>query len=166
MRSYIACYTNSIDAIEYTSNSYLMGHYMGDNAQSTYIELSYRPIRGMWVALSFTDDIRFNQYRYLRKGVGTTIEQKPFDKKIFRNTEFAAKLAYEVHPNMFLRAELTYNNAQGYDNTNVYTIPGKGVTNQEIGEVLRTAQGYLDAFAPAYLQGKNFTAMVGFSFGF
>ena len=166
MRSYIACYTNSIDAIEYTSNSYLMGHYMGDNAQSTYIELSYRPIRGMWVALSFTDDIRFNQYRYLRKGVGTAIEQKPFDKKIFRNTEFAAKLAYEVHPNMFLRAELTYNNAQGYDNTNVYTIPGKGVTNQEIGEVLRTAQGYLDAFAPAYLQGKNFTAMVGFSFGF
>ena len=166
MRSYIACYTNSIDAIEYTSNSYLMGHYMGDNAQSTYIELSYRPIRGMWVALSFTDDIRFNQYRYLRKGVGTAIEQKPFDKKIFRNTEFAAKLAYEVHPNMFLRAELTYNNAQGYDNTNVYTIPSKGVTNQEIGEVLRTAQGYLDAFAPAYLQGKNFTAMVGFSFGF
>ncbi|MCR4664871.1 MAG: hypothetical protein K5660_05850 [Paludibacteraceae bacterium] len=166
MRSYIACYTNSVDAIEYTSNSYLMGHYMGDNAQSTYIELSYRPIRGMWVALSFTDDIRFNQYRYLRKGIGTTIEQKPFDKKIFRNTEFAAKLAYEVHPNMYLRVELTYNNAKGYDNTDVYTIKGKTVTNEEIGEVLRTAQGNLNAFAPAYLQGKNFTAMAGFSFGF
>ncbi len=171
MRSYIGCYTNSIDALEYTSNSYLMGHYMGDNAQSTSIELSYRPIRGMWIALSFTDDIRFNQYLYLRKGIGTVLEQKPFDKKIFRNTEFAAKLAYEVHPNMYLRAELTYNNAKGYDNTDEYTIPGKTVnnkpvTNKEIGEVLRTAQGNLNAFAPVYLQGKNLTAMVGFSFGF
>ena len=171
MRSYIACYTNSIDALEYTSNSYLMGHYMGDNAQSTSIELSYRPIRGMWIALSFTDDIRFNQYLYLRKGIGTALEQKPFDKKIFRNTEFAAKLAYEVHPNMYLRAELIYNNAKGYDNTDEYTIPSKTVnnkpvTNMEIGEVLRTAQGNLNAFAPVYLQGKNLTAMVGFSFGF
>ncbi len=166
MRSYIACYTNSIDAIEYTSNSYLMGHYMGDNAQSICAELSYRPIRGMWVALSFTDDIRYNQYRYLRGGIGTAIAQKPFDKKIFRNTEFAAKLAYEVHPNMYLRVEVTYNNARGYDNTTVYTIPDKTVTNKEIGEVLHTAQEYLDAFAPAYLQGKNLTALAGFSFGF
>lgn len=166
MRSYIGCYTNSVDALEYTSNSYLMGHYMGDNAQSSYVELSYRPVRGMWVALSFTDDIRFNQYRYLRKGIGAAIEQKPFDQKIFRNTEFAAKLTYEVLNNMFLRAELTYNHARGYNNTSVYTIPGKAMTNAEAGEVLRSAQGYLDAFAPSYLQGRNFTAMVGFSFGF
>ena len=170
MRSYIGCYTNSVDAIEYTSNSYLMGHYMGDNAQSTFVEISYRPLRGMTVALSLTDNIRFNQYRYWRNGIGYAIEQKPFDRNIFRMTECSAKMMYEVHPNMFLRAEITYNRAKGYDNTDVRTVSKQGksqtYTNAEIGEVLNTAQGYLNTFCPAYLQGNNLTAMLGFSFGF
>ena len=40
MRSYIATYVHSIDVLDYTSNSYNMGHYMGDNAQSIYAELA------------------------------------------------------------------------------------------------------------------------------
>ncbi len=164
MRSYIGCYTNSIDALAYTSNSYLMGHYMGDNAQSIYAELSYRPIRGMWVALSYTDDTKYNQYNYLRQGIGKAIAQKPFDKKIYRNYEIAAQFVYEVHPNMYLRAQVGYNMARGYDNTTVRTIGS--TTNVTIGEVLGTAQQYLNKFCPLYYQGSNFTAMGGFSFGF
>jgi hypothetical protein len=34
------------------------------------------------------------------------------------------------------------------------------------GEIRKTAQGYLDMFTPAYLQGKNTTITVGFSIGF
>lgn len=164
MRSYIGCYTNSIDALAYTSNSYLMGHYMGDNAQSIFVELSYRPIRGMWVALDLTHDTKYNNYRYLRRGISTAIEQKPFDKAIFRNVEVAARLAYEVLPDMFLRVQVAYNHAQGFDNTTVRTIGS--TTNVAVGEQLGTAQNYLDRFCPVFFQGRNLYAVAGFSFGF
>ena len=165
MRSYIACYTHSIDVLTWKSNSYEMGHYMGDNAQSIFVEASYRPIRGMVIKLSYTNDTKYNAYQYLRGGtpeekaaggIGTTISQKPFDKAIFKNDVIALDGIYEVHPNMYLRVNLTYNNARGYDNT----------TSSVTSEIIGTAQDYLNRYAPVYWQGKNFTAMAGFSFGF
>ena len=164
MRSYIACYTHSIDVLTWASNGYNMGHYMGDNAQSIYVELAYRPIRGMRLKLTYTNDTKFNSYAYLRRGgkdggISQTIAQKPFDKAIYRNDEVALDGIYEVHPNMYLRVNLTYNNARGYDNLE------QTIVSEDAGEKC-TAQYYLSKFCPAYYQGKNFTAMVGFSFGF
>lgn len=164
MRSYIACYTHSIDVLTWTSNGYNMGHYMGDNAQSIYVELAYRPIRGMRLKLTYTNDTKFNSYAYLRRGgkdggISQTIAQKPFDKAIYRNDEVALDGIYEVHPNMYLRVNLTYNNARGYDNLE------QTIVSEDAGEKC-TAQYYLSKFCPAYYQGHNFTAVVGFSFGF
>ena len=170
MRSYIACYTHSIDVLTWASNSYLMGHYMGDNAQSIYAELSYRPYKAMVIKLSYTDDTKYNSYAYLRAGtneagqrvkdggIGETISQKPFNKAIFRNSVVALDAFYEVHPNMFVRINLSYNNARGYDNLT------QSIKSEDAGPDC-TAQYYLNKFAPAYLHGKNFTAMLGFSFG-
>ena len=53
VRTNVACYTHSIDALTWTTNSFNMGHYLGDNAQSIYAELAYRPIRGMLLKLSY-----------------------------------------------------------------------------------------------------------------
>jgi len=164
MRSYIACYTHSIDVLTWASNGYNMGHYMGDNAQSIYVELAYRPIRGMRLKLSYTNDTKYNSYAYLRRGgkeggISQTIAQKPFDKAIYRNDEVALDGIYEVHPNMYLRVNLTYNNARGYDNLE------QTIVSEDAGEKC-TAQYYLNKFCPVYYQGRNFTAMVGFSFGF
>jgi len=164
MRSYIACYTHSIDVLTWASNGYNMGHYMGDNAQSIYVELAYRPIRGMRLKLSYTNDTKYNSYAYLRGGgkeggISQTIAQKPFDKAIYRNDEVALDGIYEVHPNMYLRVNLTYNNARGYDNLE------QTIVSEDAGEKC-TAQYYLNKFCPVYYQGRNFTAMVGFSFGF
>ena len=164
MRSYIACYTHSIDVLTWASNGYNMGHYMGDNAQSIYVELAYRPIRGMRLKLTYTNDTKFNSYAYLRRGgkdggISQTIAQKPFDKAIYRNDEVALDGIYEVHPNMYLRVNLTYNNARGYDNLE------QTIVSEDAGEKC-TAQYYLSKFCPAYYQGHNFTAVVGFSFGF
>ena len=159
MRSYIACYTHSIDVLTWKSNSYEMGHYMGDNAQSIFVEASYRPIRGMVIKLSYTNDTKYNAYQYLRGGTPeekAAISQKPFDKAIFKNDVIALDGIYEVHPNMYLRVNLTYNNARGYDNT----------TSSVTSEITGTAQDYLNRYAPVYWQGKNFTVMAGFSFGF
>ena len=85
MRSYIACYTHSIDVLAWTSNSYNMGHYMGDNAQSIYAELAYRPVRGLLLKMSYTNDTKYNSYAYQRDNIGETISQKPFDHCIYRN---------------------------------------------------------------------------------
>ena len=170
MRSYIACYKHSIDVLTWQSNSYEMGHYMGDNAQSIYVEAAYRPIRGMLIKLSYTDDTKYNDYAYLRVGVNEsgqkvrdggiseTISQKPFNKPIFRNSVVALEGLYEVHPNMFVRINLTYNNARGYDNLT------QSIKSEDAGPQC-DAQYYLDKFCPVYWQGKNFTAMLGFSFG-
>ncbi len=164
MRSYIACYTHSIDVLTWASNSYNLGHYMGDNAQSIYVELAYRPIRGMRLKLSYTNDTKYNSYAYLRGGgadggISQTIAQKPFDRAIYRNDEVALDGIYEVHPGMYLRVNLTYNNARGYDN------PEQSIGSEDAGPQC-TAQYYLNKFCPAYLQGNTFTALIGFSFGF
>lgn len=157
MRSYIACYTHSIDVLDWSSNSYNMGHYMGDNAQSIYTELAYRPMRGVLLKLSYTNDRKYNSYAYLRDNIGQTISEKPFDYCIYSNEELRLDGIYEVHPNMFMTLSLEYNNAQGYDNTKTDALP-----SEDLGD----AQYYLDKFSPLFYQGKNFTASVGFSFGF
>jgi hypothetical protein len=168
MRSYIACYTHSIDALTWSSNSYNLGHYMGDNAQSIYTELSYRPIRGMIIKLSYTHDTKYNSYAYLRNyyngnkvirdgGIAQTISQKPFDHAIFRNEVVRLDGMYEVHPNMFMRLTVEYNHARGYDNLKVDAIP-----SEDIGD----ADYYLNKFLPIYQQGKNLSITGAFSFGF
>lgn len=156
MRSYIACYTHSIDALAYTSNSYRMGHYMGDNAQNIYCELSYRPIRGMKLRLSYNNDTKYNAYDYVRGNIRQIISQKPFDEVIYRNEEVAFDLFYEVHPHMYVRANISYNHARANDH----------LTAKTDGEMTGTAQEILNRYQPLYYQGRNLIATVGFSFGF
>ena len=168
MRSYIACYTHSIDALTWASNSYNLGHYMGDNAQSIYAELAYRPARGLRVKMSYTNDTKYNSYAYLRiyrgtdgvirdGGIAETISQKPFDKVIFRNDVLRWDGVNEVHPNMYMTLTLEYNHARGFDNTKTDVIKSEDIGN---------AQYYLDKYMPLYQQGKNFTVSAAFSFGF
>lgn len=168
MRSYIACYTHSIESLTWQSNSYDMGHYLGDNAQSIYAELSYRPIRGMIIKMSYTNDTKYNSYAYLRNyrngsevirdgGISQTISQKPFDQAIFRNEIIQLTGMYEVHPNMFLSLSVDYNHARGFDNLNPNAIP-----SEDIGD----AQYYLNKYMPLYQQGKNLMVSAAFSFGF
>ena len=157
MRSYIATYIHSIDVLDYTSNSYSMGHYMGDNAQSIYAELAYRPMRGLLVKLSYTSDAKYNSYSYLRDNISETIAQKPFDHCVYRNDELRLDGIYEVHPNMYMTLSVGYNNAQGFDNQKENALASEDIGN---------AQYYLDRFCPLYYQGKNLTVQAAFSFGF
>lgn len=157
MRSYIATYIHSIDVLDYTSNSYNMGHYMGDNAQSIYAELAYRPMRGLLVKLSYTSDAKYNSYSYLRDNISETIAQKPFDHCVYRNDELRLDGIYEVHPNMYMTLSVGYNNAQGFDNQKENALASEDIGN---------AQYYLDRFCPLYYQGKNLTVQAAFSFGF
>ena len=157
VRSYIACYTHSIDVLTWESNSYNMGHYMGDNAQSIYAELAYRPVRGLLLKCSYTNDIKYNSYAYQRDNISQTIAQKPFSRAVYRNDEWRLDGVYEPHPNMYMTLSIAYNHARGFDNP----------TNDGLAsEYLGNAQYYLDRFCPLYYQGKNLTISAAFSFGF
>ena len=176
MRSYIASYTHSIEVLNYCSNSYNMGHYMGDNAQSIYVGLSYRPTRSLRLTLDYTQDTKYRKYDYVRKNIaGTRVEnpiiaQKPFSEKIWRNDELTFRAVYEVFNNCYAHVDLIYNNARAFSLTSE-RIEGEdrgwnadGTSRNLSGEELQTY--YLNKFTPAYMQGKNFTAVMGLSFGF
>lgn len=170
MRSYIACYTHSIAVLDYTSNSYKMGHYMGDNAQSIFIELAYRPVRGLRLVLNYTNDTKYNSYDYIRKNIGAIIAQKPFAEKIWQNDEINFRAIYEVFNNCYAHVDFTYNNARAYA-PNSARVAGEdrgwkadGTSQELSGDAL--VNYYLNKYTPVYLQGKNFTVTCGLSFGF
>ena len=176
MRSYIATYTHSIKVLDYTSNSYNMGHYLGDNAQSIFVQLSYRPTRSLRLTLDYTQDTKYRNYDYVRKYIaGTRIEhpiiaQKPFSEKTWRNDEIKFRAVYEVFNNCYAHIDLIYNNARAYSLSSE-RIEGEdrgwnsdGTSMNLSGDELQAY--YLNKFTPVYLQGKNFTAVMGLSFGF
>ncbi len=171
MRQNIACATHSVAVTDYTSNSYNLGHYMGDNAQNIYAEISYKPVRGLYLALSYTNDIKYNKYDYIRREIKNIISQKPFAEKTYMNNTFAFDAKYEVFSGCYAVINMAYNHAQGFAPTSEriagedrggYDEQGKPIVLE--GEAL--AQYYLDTFCPVYLQGKNFTFMCGLSFNF
>jgi len=141
MRAYIATYVHSIKVLDYTSNSYNMGHYMGANSQSIFVELSSRPVRSLRLTLSYTQDTKYTAFDYIRGDIGKIIAEKPFKNKIWRNDEVQFRAVYEVFNNCYAHVDCSYNNARAY------------TTDAE-------------QYAPVYLQGKNFTFTCGLSFGF
>ena len=142
MRSYIACYTHSIKVLDYTSNSYNMGHYMGDNSQSIFVQVSYRPTRSLRLTLDYTNDTKYTAYPYIRREIGWTISQKPFSGKIWQNDIVRLRAVYEVFNNCYAHIECQYNNARASK-----------------AEDLKT-------YSPTFLSGKNLTFGCGLSFGF
>ena len=176
MRSYIACYTHSIKVTDFTSNSYNMGHYMGDNAQSIFVQLAYRPVRGLRLTLDYTHDTKYRAYDYVRAYIAgwrnehPIIAQKPFSEKIWRNEEIKFRAVYEVFNNCYAHVDVTYNNARAFTPASE-RIPGEdrgwnadGTSMELAGEELQNY--YLNKYSPVYLQGKNITFTCGLSFGF
>ena len=142
MRSYIATYVHSIKVLDYTSNSYCMGHYMGANSQSINLQLSYRPTRSLRLTLDYTHDTKYTAYDYIRGDISKIIAQKPFANAVWKNDEVAFRAVYEVFNNCYAHVDFNYNYARA------------GKTED------------LNLYSPVFLQGKNLTFTCGLSFGF
>ena len=170
MRANIATYTHSIAVLDYSSNSYNMGHYMRDNSQSIFVQLAYRPVRGLRLTLDYTCDTKYNAYDYVRHNIIEIISQKPFSEKIWRNDEVNFRAVYEVFNNCYAHVDFTYNNARAYAPAST-RVPGEdrgwnadGTSQELAGEALQNY--YLNKYSPVYFQGQNFTFTCGLSFGF
>jgi len=151
-------YKHSIPALTWASNGYNLGSYLGDNSQEMYLSLRYKPIRGLDLNLSYVDARHGNEYNYVRDGhaIDNIISQPALGDITWSNKTVGFNAQYEVVNNAYAVINVTYSDIKGY-NLSSTPIPG---------EVRETAQGYLNMFTPAYLQGKNTTVTVGFSFGF
>lgn len=161
-RSNIINYKHSIPVLTWASNSYNLGNYLGDNSQEMYLALRYKPIRGLDLNLSFMDAKHGNEYEYLRRNesradaISKIISQPALGEITWSNKTIGFNAQYEVFSNAYALINVMYTDIRGYD---LDSTPIDG-------EVRETAQGYLDMFTPAYLQGKNTTITVGFSIGF
>lgn len=171
-RTNVACYTQSIPQLEYSNNLYLLGNYMGDNSQNIYAALEYKPVRGLFLRLSYTNDIKYNKYDYIRKEIGNIISQKPFNEKIYQNNTVAFRAVYEIFNNCFAHVDVEWNKAVSYAPTSA-GIDGEdrgrdANSNLLTGENMLKGEDlkayYLNKFCPLYYQGQNVTFTAGLTF--
>jgi hypothetical protein len=155
-RSNIINYKHSVSAITWASNSYNLGHYLGDNSQEIYVAIRYKPIRGLDLNLSFMDAKHGNDYNYIRRIVATVISQPVLKDITWTNQTLSFKAQYEIFNNVYAGLNIQYSNIRGHD-VKSETIPGENRLD---------AQGYLDKFTPPFLQGKTLTCDMLLTIGF
>ncbi|MDL2262591.1 hypothetical protein LJC11_03700 [Bacteroidales bacterium OttesenSCG-928-I21] len=155
-------YKHSVPALSYASNSFNMGHYLGDNAEEIYVAVGYKPIRGLDVSLSYVNAKHGNEYRYLRRDennvvqISNIISQGFMKDVVWTNSTVALKALYEVFNNAYAGITLQYSNIKGKD-------PKSTAIK---GEDRYDAQGYLDLYTPKFYQGETFTLNMMLSIGF
>ncbi len=145
-------YEHLYDVLTYTSNSYGLGHYLGDNAREVVAKVSYKPVRGLTLDLSYVSARKYNELVCAYGSVFIT--RKPYENIVWRNDEVKLHAVYEVVNNAYAFVDLGWNNARGFD-----------VVNENVGAEIRLdAEGYLKRYTPAFYWGWNMTLKMGFSF--
>ncbi len=102
-------YTHKYETTTYTSNSYVLGHWLGQNSELFYASAEYRWIRSLWMKLSM---------QYIEKGIldpehlHYTIPGIPafLEGPLFHQTVIKYETQWEPYRNLFLKAELVLTN--------------------------------------------------------
>lgn len=156
----IITYKHSFNTLTYASNSYNLGHYLGDNSSEMYLALLYKPIRGLDLKLSFTDARKGNDFEYVRRAgnvnvIRQIISQPVMGDIVWHSTALNFNAQYEVFNNVFCNFGAAYSNIRAYDSTSAIAF-----------ETEKTAADYLNRFTNPYLHGKNLVISAGVNFGF
>lgn len=141
-------YKHRVPSLTYATNKFGMGHYLMDNSDEIYLDLSIKPIRGLQFKAWYIDARHGNDYEYSLDDI-IKVDEKPVLKEFsWKSTRVGAKISYQFITNSFI--ELTYEirNDRGFD------LDGK------------TAKYYLDKFSPVMYRGKtnSFSAQLNFYF--
>lgn len=145
-------YEHLYDILKYTSNGYGLGHYLGDNAREVVAKVSYKPVRGLTLDLSYIGAKKYNELVCAYGSVFIT--SKPYENIVWRSDEVKLHAVYEVVNNAYAFVDLGVSSVRGFD-----------VDNDNVGAEIRLdAQGYLKRYTPAFYWGENVTLKMGFSF--
>lgn len=139
-------YQHRISTTTFESNNYNMGHYMRDNSMDLYFLLTYKPLRGLRIDLSYNYAVHGNQYDYRTYDPpdGAPILQD----KTWQTNAVGIKAKYEFFNNAYVFAGLILQDVQGFD------VDGL------------TAENYLEMYTPEMFWGNTTTINLGFNIGF
>lgn len=98
-------YRNDVTACDATTNGYLIGDWLGENADMFAIWLDYRPIPQIWLSGSY-ERIRKGQPGSIGVLYGLNMEPGLLDGPILKRRELDLKCRWEFRPNLF--ADLSY----------------------------------------------------------
>ncbi len=125
---------------DYTSNSYIMGHYLRDNSREFYLSVEYKPIRGLSLKGSFMlaqhgDDYDIND-------PDAKVHSDPIlENIIWQNRQYRVSCKYEIVYNTYVFLDFNYQNITG---------------NQQA----------IEKYTPEYYRGKTNTFTFGANIGF
>ncbi len=102
-------YTHKYESATYTSNSYVLGDWIGQNSELFYASAEYRWTQSLWLKFSFQhlekgilDSVHVH---FTTPGVPTFL-QGP----VFRQTIFKFETRWEVYRNLFIKGDLSLTN--------------------------------------------------------
>jgi hypothetical protein len=107
-------YRHQIESTTYESNQYVLGHYLGENADEIYIEGGLRIIRGLKVSLSYTKARKGVPHVYELVAGNGNIKGLPFLQSIaWSNESIEAALRYEIINDGYVFARLRLSDIKG-----------------------------------------------------
>lgn len=133
-------YTHKYESATYTSNSYVLGHWLGQNSELFYLSAEYRWIRSLWMKLSFQHIekgiLDSEHVHYSTPGVPSFLEGPSFHQTVIK-----FETRWEPYRNLFLKCEML-------------------ITNQNSGQIAFTnLSSDLPTYYPSY--SDKFTLNVG-----
>jgi hypothetical protein len=104
-------YQHYLPTLVYGTGGYNMGNYLRDNSQEIFVQLTYRPLRGLGVSVSFDFAQHGDNYVY-DKSAG--IVNDPTLKNItWENRQLIVAAYYSLASNVFLSLEYEYRETTG-----------------------------------------------------
>ncbi len=140
-------YKHRIPVLTYETNHYNLGYFMKDNARNYFAALSYKPLAGLTLRVSYEHAIKGNEYQYIRTTpfVDTypLIGEKTWEKK-----EITFFADYQFLSNTYVFVEYILRDTKGFDADN------------------KNGEYYLDLYGPELFHGNTSTIHTGLNIGF
>lgn len=131
-------YRHQIETTTFASNQYNLGHYLGENAQEIYLEAGLKIIRGLKLAVAYTNAQKGDEHVFeIIFGNGNIKGLNFMENVAWENKTIEAIASYEIINDGFIFARAAFANIKG---NNFYT--------------------------PELMQGKTTTITAGINFGF
>jgi len=106
-------YKHYIVATNFNNDSYNMGDWMRDNSQVFFASLGYRPIRGLWLTVSYLFSEHGTEYPYTQTR-GKDVTRFPVLTDLaWVNSSLTAELTYQIFSNASVRFRYIFSERKG-----------------------------------------------------
>ena len=111
-------YKHNMPTTTFESNLYNLGHYLQDNSRNYYLDLAYRPLRGLKLELFYN----FAQHGPDHDSLGTYRVGIPFMERVeWEQRQFGFRADYQPFNDVFVFLEVIRSQTTG--DQEIYTAP-------------------------------------------